>query len=107
SASLCPHTVCPPPDRFIELIATADLVAVTARTKTVVRARTLIDLGTDNVPTGPIVEEVTGADRILAGGIVEQISLQCQHRCKHRIVDAQHRRGTGSFERGSIRRTPR
>src|ERR1700730_8988751 len=70
---------CRATDRVVELIARADLVAMAARTKTVVRARTLIDLGADNVPAGPIVEIITGADRILAGGIVEQISLQCQH----------------------------
>src|ERR1700726_114640 len=62
---------CRAPDYVVGSVATADLVAMTAGPKTIMRARTLIELGADNVPTSPVVEVVTGADRILAGGIVE------------------------------------
>ena len=55
------------------------------------RSRTLVELRGNDVPAGPIVEVVTGADRILAGVICEQVSLQGRGRRKHGIIDAQHR----------------
>src|ERR1700730_416998 len=63
-------------DRVVGSIARADLVAMAARTKTVVRARALSEHGAHYVPTGPVVEVVTGSDRILAGGIVEYVGLE-------------------------------
>src|ERR1700704_4293053 len=83
-----------------------------ARTKTVVRARTLIDLGADNVPAGPVVEVVTSAHRILVGGIVESIRLEladvydsCARYTGIDGVEAQTCGVTGSFKGVSIRRT--
>src|SRR6202043_1695495 len=89
---------CRASDYVVGGIATTNLVAVAARTKTIMRARALIEQGADNVPTGPVVEVVTGADRVLAGGIVEQVSLQCCLGCKDWIVDAQHGRIARTLE---------
>src|SRR5216683_58847 len=77
-------------DRVIGRIATADLVAVTARAETVMRTRTLTELGGDDVPAGPVVEVIAGADRILGSIIREQVALQGWCACEGRIIDTQH-----------------
>src|SRR5216684_8595180 len=61
-----------------------------ARTQTVVRARTLIEQGADDIPTGPIVEVISGADRILAGGIVELVRLELADLYEISRSDARH-----------------
>src|SRR5258708_362410 len=82
-----------------------------ARTKTVMRARALREHGADDIPTGPIVEVVTGADRILAGRIVEQVRLvladvhgNCAGYAGIDVVEAQTRRVAGGLEGMSIGR---
>src|ERR1700745_1265373 len=56
-------------DRVVHRVAAADLVGVSACTQAVVGAGALRQLRCDDIPAGPLVEPVTRADRVLAGGI--------------------------------------
>src|ERR1700694_2663476 len=62
-------------DRVVELVATAQLIAVPACTEAEVRARTVLEPGADQVPAGPLVEPIFGTDRVLVGRLVKTVLL--------------------------------
>src|ERR1700730_702387 len=83
-------------DRVVARIARADLVAMAARAKTVVRAHALREHGADNVPAGPVVEVVTSSNGVLGGIIAEQVRLKladvdrsCARHTGKDVVEAQ------------------
>src|SRR5665213_4438651 len=76
-------------DGIVGGIAAADLIAMSAGAETVVPTLPLREFAGDDVPTGPFAEVVTEADRILIGGILEQVSLNGRRRRQCRRIDAQ------------------
>src|SRR5580693_4168557 len=62
-------------DGVVELIAAADLIAVTAGAEAVVRAHALLEVGADEIHARPVGEPVANAGGILIGGFLEHILL--------------------------------
>src|ERR1700744_2023531 len=75
-------------DGIVGGVAAANLITMSAGAETVVRTLSLRELAGDKVPAGPAAEVIANADRVLVGGIREQVRLDGGSRGGRGRIDA-------------------